>query len=83
MLEQGVGLLHVAGGVLLQAELGHLVDEFGVKVALLAGLGLIDFGFKRGDAFLVGGLLRQGRTQRPELATAETRTRIQTTPDTA
>jgi hypothetical protein len=53
LLEQASGFLTIPGGILAEAELGHLVHQFGVKEALLAGLGLEDFGLKSVDALLV------------------------------
>ena len=41
LLEQAGGLGHVAGRILANAELGHLLDELGIEEALLARLGLV------------------------------------------
>jgi len=51
--EQAGGFVSITGGVLAEAYLGHLVDEFGVEETLLTGLGLEDFGLERIDALLV------------------------------
>ena len=56
------GLLIVSSGVLMEAELGHFVEELGVEEALLAGLGLEDFGLEGVNALLVDGfVVKAGR----------------------
>jgi hypothetical protein len=56
--------VHVAGSILLETELGHLVDEFGVEEALLAGLSLGNSGLEGGNAVLVDELIVGGRRVR-------------------
>ncbi len=48
--------VHVAGGVLPEAEFGHFVHQFGVEEALLPRLGLAGLGFQCIDALLIGDL---------------------------
>ena len=65
LFEQNAGLVDVAGGILLQAEFRHLVNEFGIEEALLAWLCLRNPGLKGGKAVLIDGLIvwRKRRTQ--------------------
>jgi hypothetical protein len=50
MLEHGGCLFDVAGGILLDAQLGHLMDQLGVEETLLARLRLIGARLKGLDA---------------------------------
>ena len=52
-----VALFHVAGGVLAQAELGHLVHQLGVEEALLARLRLAGAASRAWMLLLVEGLV--------------------------
>ena len=64
LFKQIAGLIHFACLVLLQADLSHLVNEFGVEKALLARLCLADSGFQGGNTLLIRGLVvERGRTR--------------------
>ena len=54
LLEHIVCLFNVSRGVLAHTELRHLVNEFGIKEALLARLCLRNSGLQISDALLVG-----------------------------
>jgi len=64
LLKQVTGLVHIARGVLLHAEFGHLVDEFSIKEALFSWLCPGDSGLKGRDAVLIDGLVVWGRSVR-------------------
>jgi len=64
LAEQVGGLFPVAGGVFLQAELGHLVNQLRVEKALVAGLGLAGLDRKRIDGLLIEGLVVEPRGER-------------------
>ena len=55
LLQQFARLIHIAGCVLLQAELGHLVNEFGVEETLLTRLCLPDSALQSSDCILIVG----------------------------
>ncbi len=52
--EQAGGFFHVAGGILVGAELDHFMDKLGVEEALFAGLGLGGPDFEGINHLLVG-----------------------------
>jgi len=57
LLQEPGSFLILSGGVLMKAELGHLVHKLGIEEALLARLGLEDFRLEGVDALLVDGLV--------------------------
>jgi hypothetical protein len=61
LLEEPGGLFPIPVCILANAELRHLVNQFGIQEALLAGLGLEDFGLECVDAFLVEGFIVKAR----------------------
>ena len=54
LLEGGGGVVVVAVGDLLDGHLGHGVDQLRVKVALIAGVGLLGAEFELGEGLGVG-----------------------------
>ena len=63
-LRRAARLVDIARGILLEAEFRHLVNEFGVEEALLAGLCLGNPGLEGCNAVLVDGFIVGGRGER-------------------
>jgi hypothetical protein len=64
LFERGGGLFVVAVGDLLAGLLGHGVNELGVEVALLAGVGLAGAEFELGEELGAGFVGWRGRVGR-------------------
>src|SRR6266581_2337883 len=69
--QQATRFFDIAGGILLQAELSHLVDELSIEEALLAGLSLVNPLLQGGDGILIEWLIvgrgrKRGNRERGE-----------------
>ena len=68
------GMTVIAGAQLLPGELGHLVDQLGIKKTLIFGLGLVGLGHERGHGLRIGNsfIHREGQAQERLKVRAET-----------